>query len=229
MPTESLTEPDHADLVARFEAVLPGQGSIAVDLLRRYGEPHRRYHTVDHLRSVLDRIDTFDNGSADLYAVRLAAWFHDAVYDVPERELTNEEASARLAIRTLGRIGLEQEDLNEIARLVRMTGTHHPGSKDPNGNVLSDADLAVLAGSEQEYAAYVNAVREEYAAIADEDFYRGRLRVLMMLRRGQLFRTGKGHKLEQQAQANLDREIDVLADLLGLDLDELDPEDLRDE
>ena len=81
----------------------------------------------------------------DLFLVRLAAWFHDAVYAIPAGQVSNEEASARLAIRTLGRAGLEQEDLNQVARLVRLTETHVPGARDPEGELLCDADLAILA------------------------------------------------------------------------------------
>ena len=80
-----------------------------------------------HLAEVLARIDELASGREDLYLVRLAAWFHDAVYAVPAGQVTNEEASARLAIRTLSRAGLEQEDLTQVARLVRMTETHVPG------------------------------------------------------------------------------------------------------
>lgn len=214
---------DGTDLLDRFDEVLPGHRELGAALLARYQEPHRRYHGVAHLRYVLDQIDALGGRDHDLFVVRLAAWFHDAVHDVPARELSNEEASARLAIRELGRVGLEQEDLGEIARIVRMTETHKPGSRDPNGNLLSDADLAVLAGTPEDYAAYVAAVRAEYPKLSDADFDRGRFAVLFPLAANQLFRTGRGHKLEAAAHANLDAEVAVLADRLGLDLTELDP------
>ncbi|MGI8458740.1 MAG: HD domain-containing protein [Propionibacteriaceae bacterium] len=224
-PTPVLVPPSEegSDLLDRFEEVLPGHRELGAALLARYQEPHRRYHDVGHLRFVLDQIDALSGRDHDLFVVRLAAWFHDAVYDVPTRELSNEEASARLAIRELGRVGLEQEDLGEISRIIRMTQTHKPGSRDPNGNLLSDADLAVLAGTPEEYAAYVAAVRAEYAKVSDEDFDRGRFAVLFPLAASQLFRTGRGHKLEAAAHTNLDAEIGELADRLGLDLEELDP------
>src|SRR3954447_17771415 len=65
------------------------------DLIARWSEPQRHYHTADHLAAVLCIIDENAAVAADPDAVRLAAWFHDAVYN-PQR-LDNEEASALLA------------------------------------------------------------------------------------------------------------------------------------
>ena len=121
-----------------------GSRSSASDLITRYSEPHRHYHTDEHLLHVLTMIDQLADDH-DLFLVRLAAWFHDAVYAIPPGQVSNEEASARLALRELSRVGLEQEDLNQVARLVRLTETHLPGPRDPEGELLCDADLAILA------------------------------------------------------------------------------------
>ncbi|MGH3379956.1 MAG: HD domain-containing protein, partial [Actinoallomurus sp.] len=66
-----------SDLLASW----PGPEAIGADLLRRYAEPHRRYHTTTHLAEVLDHVGELAGEAADADAVRLAAWFHDAVYD----------------------------------------------------------------------------------------------------------------------------------------------------
>lgn len=210
-----------ATLKPRFLEVLPEHGEVADALLDRYAESHRRYHDQRHLAFVLDRIDELGTGKHDLYLVRLAAWFHDAVYDIPARELTNEEASARLAIRTLARCGLEQEDLGEIARLVRLTETHR--ANDPNGELLCDADLAILAAEPDVYRQYVADVRAEYAALDDDQFDRGRLEVLLHFGGRDIFRTSKGRKLNDAAQANLLAEANELIDRLGV-RSELDPD-----
>jgi len=207
--------PTDADLLAAWEGLLPGQADLGNELLGRYAEPHRRYHTVAHLAAVLDWVDRLA-GDQDLFLVRLAAWFHDAVYAVPPGQVTNEEASARLAVRRLGRVGLEQEDLNEVARLVRLTATHRPGPRDDNGALLCDADLAVLAGTSEEYAAYVAAVRAEYAFVPDEAFAAGRLAVLSELLQGELFRTNKGRALSARARANVEAEVLTLAETAGV-------------
>ncbi|GAB3752222.1 HD domain-containing protein [Microlunatus parietis] len=213
--------PIEDELRTRWQQVLPSQPELGEELITRYGEPHRRYHNQDHLLAVLEAIDRFATSDHDLYLVRLAAWFHDAVYDIPERELTNEEASARLVVRRLQRAGLETEDINQVARLVRLTTIHQVGPGDADGELLCDADLAVLGGTPEEYARYVDAVREEYAAVDDEQFWAGRLDVLDGLAATQLFRTGRGRKLLKQARANLDAERAELRQRLGLP----DPDD----
>ena len=194
------------ELRERWRATLPDQPEIADELLRRYAEPHRRYHTAEHLHHVLVMIDELAD-TQDLFLVRLAAWFHDAVYAVPAGQLSNEEASARLAIRTLARAGLEQEDLNQVARLVRLTETHLPGSRDPEGELLCDADLAILAAAPEAYARYVEQIREEYAMVPEQAFLAGRLAVLTELADREIFRTAKGRRLTEAARTNLESEM----------------------
>ena len=203
------------DLRSRWQATLPDQPEIADDLLRRYAEPHRRYHTAEHLHHVLTMIDELADDQ-DLFLVRLAAWFHDAVYAIPAGQISNEEASARLAIRTLARAGLEQEDLTQVARLVRLTETHVPGARDPEGELLCDADLAILAAAPDAYARYVEQIRTEYAAVPEQAFLAGRLVVLTDLADREIFRTAKGRRLTPAARANLEAEMRTLTAALSL-------------
>jgi predicted metal-dependent HD superfamily phosphohydrolase len=188
----------------------PDPGPYGADLLTRWAEPQRRYHTTDHLAAVLHRIDDLAGHAADPDAVRLAAWFHDAVYR-PEQS-GNEERSARLAEFALPEAGVPDAVTAEVARLVRLTLTHDPAPGDTNGEVLCDADLAVLAGSPEEYAAYAAAVREEYAFVPDPVFQAARSAVLMDLRDlPALFRTPLGReRWEADARRNLATELGVL-------------------
>jgi predicted metal-dependent HD superfamily phosphohydrolase len=220
MPTDRTPRPlddaDRAELAERWHTVLPHQEAMGQALVERYREPHRRYHDARHLLAVLRQVDALA-GDQDLFLVRLGAWFHDAVYDVPFRELTNEEASARLALRELSRAGLEQEDLTQVARLVRLTAEHVPGSRDAEGELLCDADLAVLASPPEAYARYVDEVREEYAAVPDEEFWPARLAVLEPWVEGEIFRTGKGKLLTPAARANVSAEATRIAQELGVE------------
>src|SRR4051794_38422637 len=105
--------------MSTFDERWPG---IAEDLLRRYAEPHRRYHTGTHLSEVLGHVDELAGEADDIEAVRLAAWFHDAVYAPLSGD--NEERSAALAERVLTEAGAPAATVAEVARLVRLTASH---------------------------------------------------------------------------------------------------------
>ncbi|WP_078910584.1 hypothetical protein [Streptomyces sp. NRRL S-87] len=182
----------------------------AARLLRAWAEPQRRYHTTAHLAAVLDHIDVLADHAADLPAVQLAAWFHDVVYR-PDRS-ENEERSAALAERALAELGLAPARTAEVARLVRLTVTHDPAPGDRDGEVLCDADLAVLAGTPEAYAAYAAAVRDEYGFVPDDAFRAGRAAVLrQLLALPRLFRTPHGTAYwEAPARHNLAAELEGL-------------------
>jgi predicted metal-dependent HD superfamily phosphohydrolase len=201
-----------SDLLRAWRDALPSTEPDAVsragaDLLARWSEPGRSYHTVDHLRAVLAIIDKNAGEAADRDAVRLAAWFHDAVYD-PQR-MDNEENSAMLAEATLPGLGVPAYRVAEVARLVRLTATHNPAPGDRNGGLLVDADLAILASPRATYRAYTLAVRLEYSHLDDATFAAGRISVLQrLLRRPRLFHTPALQDLwEDSARQNLADEL----------------------
>lgn len=196
---------------ARYGRTSPDPLPYADNLLARWGEPQRRYHSTSHLLAVLDHVDTLAEHAQDPEAVRLAAWFHDAVYH-PERS-ENEERSAALAVRALTEAGVPAERTEEVARLVRLTITHDPAPGDTNGEVLCDADLAILAAGPEAYEAYSRAVREEYGFVPDDAFRAGRAAVLrQLLDLQRLFRTPHGAAVwEEKARANLTAELTSLS------------------
>ncbi|MET8246057.1 hypothetical protein ABZV31_17515 [Streptomyces sp. NPDC005202] len=214
---------DHADpdaLRRRWTRALegargPGNGPDPVpyadNLLARWQEPQRRYHTLTHLIAVLDHIDVLEQYADDPDVVRLAAWFHDAVYR-PDRS-ENEERSARLAERALPEAGVCGRKTAEAARLVRLTLTHDPADDDRNGQVLCDADLAILASPPSAYAAYTAAVREEYHFVPNDAFREGRAAILRrLLALPRLFRTPYGETTwEQTARYNIGSELEMLS------------------
>ncbi|WP_328538128.1 HD domain-containing protein [Streptomyces sp. NBC_00344] len=210
MPEDLTTRWHHTLVAAREGATAPDPAPYAENLLARWAEPQRRYHTTAHLTAVLDHIDTLAGHAADPAAVRLAAWFHDAVYR-PDRS-ENEARSAQLAGRALTEAGVSAARTDEVVRLVELTVSHDPQSGDSNGEVLCDADLAVLAGSSAAYAAYAAAVRAEYSFVPDEAFRAGRAAVLrQLLGLPELFRTPHGQaEWEEPARRNLATELALL-------------------
>ncbi len=169
----------------------------------------RGYHDLRHLAEVLDRIDELAAAGEefDVLAVRLAAWFHDGVYDGEEGA---EERSAQWALTAL--TGRPERD--EVARLVRLTEHHRPEADDAGGCALSDADLAILAAAPERYAEYVADVRLEYAHVPDDLFAAGRSAVLRdLLAKPTLFHTDHARaQWEPTARANVEAEVARLSD-----------------
>jgi predicted metal-dependent HD superfamily phosphohydrolase len=196
---------DDAALLDRWRAAAPpGSDALGLELLERWREPHRHYHTVSHLAAMLAIM-----GPAPV--VELAVWFHDAVYD--PRASDNEAASAELAERSLPAVGVGPATVVEVARLVRLTATHDPGPSDGAGGLLCDADLSILAADPARYDAYVAAVRREYGHVPDEAFRVGRAEVLRhLLGLPVLYRVvPERAEWEVRARANLTRELSRLA------------------
>lgn len=187
---------------------LAGRDVLRDGLVAAYCSPSRRYHDARHLTEVLDRIDEISGAGVafDEQAVRLAAWFHDAVYD---GQPWAEDRSAQWAERALQAAGLPTGTVAEVARLVRLTETHRPDDADIAGCVLSDADLAILAAPEGRYAEYVIAVRREYSHVPDRAFREGRAEILRdLLAKPHLFHTAYAREhWEDAARANVLREL----------------------
>lgn len=164
------------------------------------------YHDLLHLTEVLDRLDQVGDAGVDT-TVRLAAWFHDAVYDGADDD---EERSAQWAERAL-----PPAYADEVARLVRMTVHHRPADDDPAGSALNDADLGILAAHRERYEAYVAGVRADYSHVGEDDFRAGRAVVLAdLMTKPSLFHTSRGRELwEERARGNLARELEELEEL----------------
>ena len=197
-------------LLLPFGIPQPSITAALDDLAGRYSEPSRHYHNLTHLQEVLAVISGLVGAEADAPAVRLAAWFHDAVYD--SRASDNEERSADLAEAVLIPLGLPSDLVANVRRLVMLTKTHRAAADDREGHILLDADLAILGVEEGRYDDYACAIRHEYAWIAEDTYCEGRRRVLEgFLKRPRIYLTDaifRSH--EERARRNLRRELDLL-------------------
>ena len=196
------------ELLARYSTAA-GIDATGRELLACWMQPHRHYHDLAHLRGILAAIAELAALADDPDAVRLAAWYHDSVY---EGRADDEEMSARMAEADLAALGVRDDLVAEVARLVRMTVDHNPGPGDHNGAVLSDADLSSLGLPSADYRRNTAAIRLEYAHVSDDDFRTGRTRIITsLLAAPQLFRTSVAReRWEERARVNM---RDELADL----------------
>lgn len=194
-------------LMNRWNEALPGHDALFLDLLDRWGEEHRTYHGRTHLLAVLEALDLLTHPASPPRTVLLAAWFHDAVYRGIAGQ--DEEESARLAEDRLRHAGLPAADVDEVARLVRLTEEHRPEPGDDAGALLSDADLSVLGSEPEAYGRYLAAVRQDFAHIGDADFAAGRAAVVrQLLQLEPLFHTSRARGLWlDAARRNLHGEL----------------------
>lgn len=192
-----------ATLAAELDIAPEAAQDIGFDLAACHTEPHRHYHTMEHITAVLDHLQ-------DLHAAtptaKLAAFFHDAIYE-PTR-FDNEEQSAQLAHEVLNAVARPEAD--DVAAIVRATAGHQlPAAAPRETAAFLDADLAILAASPATYDTYCANIRAEYQHLNDDDFRAGRKAVLTsFVDRPHLYFTSAGQaKFEARARANLDREI----------------------
>jgi predicted metal-dependent HD superfamily phosphohydrolase len=177
-------------------------------LHRAYQEPHRRYHTLEHVDDCLRELAATPGLSThDRRLLEWAIWWHDAVYD-PARS-DNEAASADLARRDLAALGASEPEREEVARLILLTKGHAVPARDRLGAVLVSIDLAILGRSPEAYDRYAAQVRQEYAFVPDEAFRAGRAAVLRhFLDAPAIYPDPRFRdRLEAPARANLEREL----------------------
>ena len=193
-----------AALVERWDALAPSDPGFGLELIERWSSPNRHYHDVRHLLAMLEALDTLD--AADELSL-FAAWFHDAVYEGRPGE--DEQESARLAEGALPLLGLTDPEVDEVARLIRLTATHDPAPRDAVGAAFVDADLSILGASQGRYHVYVRDIRLEWEHLGEAEFAAGRTAFLQrMLGRERIFRTDAGRDTwEQNARTNIADEL----------------------
>ncbi len=196
-------------LWARLRLPIPPGADFAA-LLARYREPHRAYHTDQHLLECLEWLDELRAFARDPGALELAIWYHDAIY-LPRRS-DNEQASADLAAADLRAAGAAGTMVAEVSALILST-THRATPPPGDAALLSDIDLAILGAPAARYAEYETQIRVEYRWAPGFLFRRRRVALLReFLARPRLYSTPVLYaRLEAQARHNLADSIRALS------------------
>jgi len=187
-----------------------GQPAADEDLFRRlvacWSEPHRHYHTLQHLYECLDLFDGVRATAQRPGEIELALWFHDAFYD-PRRE-DNEERSAEWARDSVLEAGLPAPVAARLHALVMAT-RHEAVPQDADAQLLVDVDLAILGSEPARFDESDEQIRLEYAHVPEDEFRAGRRRVLgEFLARPRLYSTPYFQsRFERQARENLARAL----------------------
>jgi predicted metal-dependent HD superfamily phosphohydrolase len=178
--------------------------AIRQDLGARYAEPHRAYHTWDHIQDMLDLSKGIEHLLTDRAAFAIAILFHDAIYD-PLAGDNEERSAALMREKVSGCVPVSTIDAAQA--LILATKTHRPGAH-PDAAFLIDIDLAILGAEPQRFDTYDTAIRKEYAHVPEAVYRVGRARVLQsFLDRERIFCTDQFSRLERQARSNLTRAV----------------------
>lgn len=184
-----------------------GDGAaLRAELLLRYSEAHRAYHTRQHLQECLEAFEVVRSFAQHPHEVEMALWFHDAVYEV--RRSDNEAQSADWARTSMLQAGASAEVAARVHALIMVT-LHTAVPTDADALLLVDIDLSILGAGEKRFAEYEQQIRQEYRHVPGLLFQYKRREILRsFLDRPCIYGTAHFHQqLEERARDNLRRAI----------------------
>ncbi|MDC4625429.1 HD domain-containing protein [Acinetobacter baumannii] len=171
------------------------------ELIAAYSEKQRAYHTVQHLYECLSLIETVQYELNDPYAVALALWFHDVIYDpqAPDNELKSAELFEQLMAQDLS-----FDTLEKIKRWILAT-QKHALTDEIDLQFLLDIDLAILAATPERFIQYEQQIQREYSWVDPEVYSIKRKQVLIHFYQSEpLYQTAYFQKnFELNAKQNL--------------------------
>lgn len=180
-----------------------GDGAaVFTQLLARYSEAHRHYHTLQHLTECLGHFEAAAVRVNRTGELEMALWFHDAVYEL--RALDNEQRSADWAQTALRSAGVPTAAAARVHALVLIT-RHDALPQLPDEQLLVDIDLSILGAPPERFAQYERQIRQEYSWVPEALFKSKRREILaMFLARQPMYNTIYfQNRLGAQARENL--------------------------
>lgn len=189
-------------------------GTVEDDYLKEalaaYSEPHRQYHTLEHLLHGLQEIQAIASQlDAELLRQLLIAWIgHDVVYELGHAEVSNEVRSGRWVELFFG----------DCPAVQAVYGTEYTAENEPQDelcHLLCSIDLSILGQKAGMYKAYSDNIRKEYQHVPEAQYIEGRTGVLELMLNRVLFKHPLLAHYETTARQNLENE---LAGLRGLQI-----------
>ena len=181
------------------EAVDPAP--VYADLVARYGEPHRHYHTLGHIDDCLERFDRVRDLPPDPDAVEIALWFHDVIFDADARD--NERRSARYYLDHAS--GATARFQRHVCSMI-LASTHAGLLSSADLGYMLDIDLAGFGNPWPKFRRTTDVVRAEYAHLSDAEFAAGMSGFFgVLMARPSIFRTDTFRAAcETTARANIE-------------------------
>ena len=172
------------------------------EVLGRYSESHRRYHTYQHLAECFEKVQDIISLAEHPAEVHVGLWFHDVIYDTQRHD--NEERSADWARSAAREFGSSAESAQRIYELIMFT-RHDAPPVGIDAEVLVDADLSILGAQPARFQEYEAQVRSEYGWVPEAMFRARRAKILKeFLGRPHVYCTAHfRERYEAQARRNL--------------------------
>lgn len=171
-------------------------------LLSAWQEPHRHYHTLQHLYEGLSWLAKCQEHLDHPLELFVAFWFHDAIYDT--RTSDSEARSATWARAELESLGWSLDSIDRITSMIEKTAGHsHANTLDEA--FFLDIDLSILGSSKSRFSEYESQIKQEYSHVPSLLYGVGRSKVMRAFAcRAPLFLTPFFRDaLEKQASVNL--------------------------
>lgn len=187
----------------------PAPGRILDELLARYDEGQRAYHTREHLEECLVLLDEVWAQCDHPEEVAVALWFHDAIYE--PRRSDNESASAEWLAKVCYAMDVAELSIERMHALVMAT-RHAVEVDQPDAQTLVDIDLSILGASLERFDAYEAQIRREYRWVPSMIYRIKRANVLKgFVGRSMIYGTPLFQdRFEERARANIARSLSTL-------------------
>lgn len=175
-------------------------GEVWPRIVTAYSEPHRQYHSLDHITAVIAEFESLREHFQDPDAALLALFFHDIVYD-PARS-DNEERSAE-ALREI----LSGRAADLACAHILATKRHEADT--PDTALVVDIDMAILSAPWPDYLRYAENVAREYLPVYGTEAYaKGRCEMFLKpIQDRQIFLTDIFAAREADAHRNVRDEL----------------------
>ena len=163
---------DFQELLSRWHISLSQE-----DILERWSEKHRKYHTISHLEDLIQQINTYTGlSSTEHDMLTLTAIFHDIIY-IPRRG-DNEVQSAEFFLNHVA-MNKDSSEIQEIATMIRDT-KHHTPSTHLSG-IFSNMDMSIVRRPYAELLKWEDEIRYEYSHLPGIVYIIGRVRFLRQM------------------------------------------------
>lgn len=179
------------------------------EIVSRYSEPHRFYHTLNHIDQCLGEMTPVKSSLYIPEAVELAVWFHDIVYTISNND--NEEKSAQIAKNFCQKNISTQALTRQVESHILATKHTYP-SENLDSQHVADIDMAILGQPADIFKNYEAQIYQEYSSFYSlPDYQQGRISFLKTLLTHPIYSTDYfKSKYEQSARINIQKSIQDL-------------------